>query len=114
MFFAYFAAVLGPSLGFFFADWGLTLFGLTTHTPAGIAVAKFSQAFLTVIGVLAAAKLCGEPLASLYIRKGRLMLGLSVGFIAAVACYFSPYSNQLLGPSALRNSSRCFHGYCSS
>ena len=86
VFFAYFAAVLGPSLGFFFADRGLRLFGLTTHTPAGIAVAKFSQAFLTVIGVLTTAKLCGEPLASLYIRKGRLMLGLSVGFVVAVAC----------------------------
>jgi len=84
--FAYFAAVLGPSLGFFFGDWGLRLFGLTTHTPAGIAVAKFSQAFLTVIGVLAIARLCGENLASLYIRKGRLMLGLSLGLIGAAAC----------------------------
>ncbi len=69
VFFAYFAAVLGPSLGFFFADRGLRLFGLTTHTPAGIAVAKFSQAFLTVIGVLTTAKLCGEPLASLTSEK---------------------------------------------
>jgi hypothetical protein len=32
VFFAYFAAVLGPSLGYFFGDWGLRLFGLTTHT----------------------------------------------------------------------------------
>jgi membrane protease YdiL (CAAX protease family) len=86
VFFAYFAAVLGPSLGFFFGDWGLRLFGLTTHTPAGIAVAKFSQAFLTVIGVLVIARLCREDLASLYIRKGRLMLGLSLGFIGAAAC----------------------------
>jgi uncharacterized protein len=86
VFFAYFAAVLGPSLGFFFGDWGLRLFGLTTHTPAGIAVAKFSQAFLTVIGILAIARLCGENLASLYIRKGRLLLGLSLGFIGAAAC----------------------------
>ena len=86
VFFAYFAAVLGPSLGFFFGDWGLRLFGLTAHTPAGIAVAKFSQAFLIVIGVLAIARLCGENLASLYIRKGRLLLGLSLGFIGAAAC----------------------------
>jgi len=86
VFFAYFAAVLGTSLAFFFGDWGLRLFGLTTHTPAGIAIATFSQAFLTVIGVLAIARLCGENLASLYIRKGRLMLGLSLGFIGAAAC----------------------------
>jgi drug/metabolite transporter (DMT)-like permease len=50
VFFACFTAVLGLSLGFFFGDWGLWLFGLTTRTPAGIAVAKFSQASLIVAG----------------------------------------------------------------
>ena len=85
VFFAYFTAVLGLSLGFFFADRGLELFGLTTQTPIGIAVAKFLQASLIVIGILAVARLCGEDLASLYLRKGRLMLGLSVGLITAAA-----------------------------
>ncbi len=86
VFFAYFTAVLGLSLGFFFADGGLKLFGLTTQTPIGIAMAKFLQASLIVIGILAVARLCGEDLASLYIRKGRLILGLSVGLITAAAC----------------------------
>ena len=85
VFFAYFTAVLGLSVGFFFADRGLKLFGLTTQTPVGIAVAKFLQALLIVIGILAVARLCGENLASLYIRKGRLVLGLSVGLITAAA-----------------------------
>jgi uncharacterized protein len=84
--FAYFTAVLSLSLGFFFADPGLKLFGLTTQTPIGIAVAKFLQASLIVIGILAVARLCGEDLASLYIRRGRLILGLSVGLITAAAC----------------------------
>jgi membrane protease YdiL (CAAX protease family) len=86
VFFAYFTAVLAPSLGYFFGDWALRLFGLTAQTPAGIAVAKFSQALLTIVGVLVAAKLWGESLASLYIRKGRLILGLSVGLICFSAC----------------------------
>jgi uncharacterized protein len=85
VFFAYFTAVLGLSLGFFFADGTLKLFGLTTQTPAGIAMAKFLQASLIVIGILAVARLCGEDLASLYIRKGRLILSLSVGLLTAVA-----------------------------
>jgi len=84
--FAYFTAVLGLSLGFFFGDPILGRFGLTTQTPAGIAVAKLSQASLIVIGVLAMAKLCGENLASLYLRAGRLMLGLGVGLLGAAAC----------------------------
>jgi uncharacterized protein len=84
--FAFFTAVLGLSLGFFFADWGLRLFGLTTKTSAGIAIAKFFQASLIVIGILAMARFCGEDLASLYIRKGRLAFGLSVGLITAADC----------------------------
>ncbi|MFZ0770197.1 MAG: type II CAAX endopeptidase family protein [Candidatus Sulfotelmatobacter sp.] len=86
VFFAYFTAVFGLSLGFFFADRGLKLFGLTTQTPIGIATAKFLQASLIVIGILAVARLCGEDLASLHIRRGRLILGLSVGLITAAAC----------------------------
>jgi membrane protease YdiL (CAAX protease family) len=86
VFFAYFAAVFGSSLGFFLADPGLKLLGLTTHTPTGVAVARFLQSSLIVIGILAVAKFCGEDFASLYIRKGRLLLGLGVGLIAAAGC----------------------------
>jgi membrane protease YdiL (CAAX protease family) len=86
VFFAYFTAVLGLSLGYVFGDWGLKLFGLTMQTPAGIAVGKFSQASLIVIGILATTRLCKENLASLQIRKGRLLLGLGVGLIGAAAC----------------------------
>ena len=85
VFFAYFTAVFGLSLGFIFADRGLKLLGLTTQTPIGIAAAKGLQASLIVIGILAVAKFSGEDLASLYIRKGRLILGLSVGLVTAAA-----------------------------
>jgi len=86
VFFAYFTAVFGSSLGFFLADPGLKFLGLTTQTPMGVAVARFLQSSLIVIGILAVAKLCGEDFASLYIRKGRLLLGLGVGLIAAAGC----------------------------
>ena len=85
VFFAYFTAVLGLSLGFLFADRGLKHIGLTSQTPMGIAVAKFLQPSLIVIGIVAVARLCGESLASLYIGKGRLILGLSVGLTTAAA-----------------------------
>jgi len=88
VFFAYFTAVFSLSLGFFFADRGLELLGLTTQTPMGIAMAKFLQASLIVIGILAVATLSGQNLASLYIRKGRLILGLGVGLIVAAALAF--------------------------
>lgn len=86
VFFAYFTAVLGQSLGFFFADPILGLLGVTTRTPAGVALAKFSQASLIVIGVLAMARLCRESSTSLYLRAGRLRFGLGVGLAGGVAC----------------------------
>lgn len=84
--FAYFTAVFSLSLGFFLGDWGPWLFGLKMQTPEGIAVAKFSSASLIVIGVLVTARLCGENWGSLYIRKGRLGVGMSVGAAGAAAC----------------------------
>ncbi len=86
IFFAYFTTVFSLSLGFFFGDWGPWLFGLNMQTPEGIAVAKFSSASLIVIGVLVTARICGENWGSLYIRKGRLGLGMTVGAVCAAAC----------------------------
>jgi membrane protease YdiL (CAAX protease family) len=88
IFFAYFTAVFSLSLGFFLADKGLELLGLTTQTPVGIAMAKFLQASLIVIGILTVATLSGQNLASLYLRKGRLILSLGVGLIAAAVLAF--------------------------
>lgn len=86
IFFAYFTAVFSLSLGFFLGDWGLWLFGLNMQTPQGIAIAKFSSASLIVTGVFITARLCGNNWGSLYIRKGRLGLGMSIGAPGAAAC----------------------------
>lgn len=86
IFFAYFTAVFSLSLSFFLSDWGPRLFGLEMQTPEGIAVAKFSSASLIVIGILIMARLCGEDLGSLYIRKGRFGVGVGVGAVGAAAC----------------------------
>ena len=60
VFFAYFTAVVGASLGFFLADPGLKFFGLTPQTPTGVAVARFLQSSLIVIGILAVASSAGK------------------------------------------------------
>jgi membrane protease YdiL (CAAX protease family) len=85
IFFAWFTAVFSLSLGYFFADPALALLGLTTTTPVGVSLAKVIQASLIVAGVLLLTRLSGQTLASLYLRKGRLMLGLGVGLIGALA-----------------------------
>lgn len=86
VFFAYFTAVLSLSAGFYLADPALKFFRLTTQTPHGIAVAKFLQSFFIVIVILVTTKLFGEDLASLYLRTGRVLLGLGVGLLGAAVC----------------------------
>jgi len=88
VFFAYFTAVLSQSLGYFLADPLLKLLGLTTQTPVGVAIAKFFQAFIIVVAILASTRAFGQNLASLYLRKGRLLFGVGVGSAAAAACLF--------------------------
>lgn len=103
VFFAYFTAVAAASLGYYFGDYGLALFHLTVQTPAGIAVAKASQALLILVAVIVIAWLSGEDLASLYIRKGRLMIGLGVGLFAAAVCVFLALKQpSIAGTSAAR------------
>ena len=88
VFFAYFAATAALSLGYYLSDYGLALVHLSDSTPAGVAVAKASQAVLVVIGILLLALLSGQDLGSLYLRKGRLLLGLSIGLVAGAGCVF--------------------------
>ena len=81
VFIAWLAAVVGLSLGFYLSDPLLARLHLTTNTAEGSAVAKFLQASLIVLGIIVTAKLFGENLGSLYIRKGRLLLGLGIGLV---------------------------------
>ena len=88
VFFAWFAAVVGLSLGYYLSDPLLARLHLTTNTPTGVAVVKFLQASLIVLGIIVTAKLFGENLGSLYLRKGRLIVGLTVGMVGAAVCVF--------------------------
>lgn len=104
IFFAYFTAVFSLSLSFFLSDWVPRLLGLEMQTPEGIAAAKFSSASLIVIGVLVTARLCGEDSGSLYIRKGRLGVSVSVGAVGAAVCLLLALRQPAvtsIGPSKL-------------
>jgi membrane protease YdiL (CAAX protease family) len=81
VFFAWLAAVVGLSLGFYLSDPLLERLHLTTNTPEGAAIAKLLQASLIVLGVIVTANLFGESLGSLCIRRGRLLLGVGIGLV---------------------------------
>ncbi|MGD1992455.1 MAG: CPBP family intramembrane metalloprotease [Anaerolineae bacterium] len=75
------AAVLLSGL---FADHLLGLFGQTTATPQGIAVAKFSESLIRVAVVLALMPMAGFDWRSIYVTKGRVDIWLPVGLAAFV------------------------------
>ena len=83
VFLAFFATVFGVSLGFYLSDEVLARLGLTTNTPTGMAAARLINAVIVVAGIMAVVKLAGDGLGSLYVRRGRLLLGLLLGLAGA-------------------------------
>jgi membrane protease YdiL (CAAX protease family) len=53
---------------------------LNINTPSGYALQKLNQSFIIISTVVALTLLSGGTLSSIYIQKGRLKLGLLIGF----------------------------------
>lgn len=71
--------------------------GLIPSSPAGMAVAKLSESFCRVIPILVLMASAGVDRGAMYLRKGRLALGLGVGtggFIAFAALAYIPLAKQ--------------------
>jgi membrane protease YdiL (CAAX protease family) len=65
-----------------FLDWYLTItFGSPSPTPAGIALAMVLSTVKIVLPVVVLVKLAGFSLSSVYLKKGNLKLGLTIGLI---------------------------------
>ena len=84
IFFAYFAIVAGLTLSYYGGDALLARLHIAASTPSGVAIAKAVQAALIVLGIVVIALTAGQSLGSLQLRKGRLLLGLSLGFLGFV------------------------------
>ena len=82
--FAFFTALASISIDYHLglSAWILPSLGLTMESPAGLAVDKLESSLLGIIIVLALNRLAGQGLDSLYIRRGNLRLGLTVGLVA--------------------------------
>ena len=69
---------LGPLRG-----WLLNLFRLDLGTPQGITVGKLWDVLLKVVPILVLVKLSGDGLDTLYLKKGDLRWGMTIGLLAA-------------------------------
>jgi len=71
--------------------------GVLDTTPAGWAFQKLNEAVIVVFVVIALTLLSGGSLGSIYIQKGNLKLGLSIGLVTfALAALGSPWMASTL------------------
>ena len=84
--FAFFVALVAISLDYYLglSKWLLPALRIGPETPAGWAIDKLESSALSVLVVLLLTRASGEDLASLYLRRGNLRLGLTVGLVAFV------------------------------
>jgi membrane protease YdiL (CAAX protease family) len=84
--FAYFIALAAISVDYLLglSAWINPALGLETESPAGLAIDKLESSLLGIAVILLLNRLAGQPMSTLYIRRGNLRLGLAVGLIAFV------------------------------
>ncbi|MEI7847998.1 MAG: CPBP family glutamic-type intramembrane protease [Chloroflexota bacterium] len=84
IFFAFFSALTAISLDYYLSlsRWILPTLGIISRTPAGLAIEKLESSLLGVIILLVLNRLAGQSLESVYIRRGDIKLGLTIGLIA--------------------------------
>jgi len=85
VFFAFFIASFAQALDYYFNDWSLSLLGLDTKTPEGIAVSKLESTLMIVIPILLFTMVSGGNLASIFLQKGKLRSGLIIGLTVFIA-----------------------------
>ncbi|MCK4409731.1 MAG: CPBP family intramembrane metalloprotease [Candidatus Eisenbacteria sp.] len=77
--YALFAASSAMFISWQFSGWGTKLLNLTLDSPEGLAVAKASSVILTVAVILILMKAGGYGRRTMFLRRGRLGLGLLIG-----------------------------------
>jgi len=84
--FAFFAALTAISIDRYLSLSKLILPALNVdgNSPAGWAIEKLESSLLGIVIVLVLNRLAGQNMESLYIRRGNLRLGLTVGLVAFV------------------------------
>jgi len=84
--FAYFTALTAISIDRYLSlsKWILPALDVEGNSPAGLTIEKLESSVLSIVVILALNLLAGQRLGALYIRRGNLRLGLTVGLLAFV------------------------------
>ncbi|MDW7656227.1 MAG: CPBP family intramembrane glutamic endopeptidase [Bacillota bacterium] len=64
------------------SKWLLSVLNIPLQTPAGLALDKLDSSLIIVVCIILFTKLSGTSLGSIFLQKGHLCKGLSIGIIA--------------------------------
>jgi len=103
--FACFTAALAMGIDYYLPsrDWILQWLRIPLRTPAGIAIDKLDSSVIIIAVILVAVVVSKNNLASIYLKKGNLKQGLTIGLIAFViaAAGSIPVSQLFFGAGEL-------------
>ena len=83
--YALFVASSAMFVSWQFSGWGTRILDLTLDSPEGLAVAKVSSVILTVAVILILMRAGGYGPRTMFLRRGRLGLGLLIGVVSFLA-----------------------------
>ncbi|MGB4588288.1 MAG: CPBP family intramembrane glutamic endopeptidase [Clostridiaceae bacterium] len=104
VFYAFFTASAALCLDYYLptSKWLLEAMQIGINTPIGIALDKFDSSMIIIATIILLTRLSGGNLASLYLKKGDLKQGLTIGIIAFVISMIgSIYVANLFGAQNL-------------
>lgn len=78
---AFFIMAVAVSLDWVFGVYLVDYLGIKDNTPAGWALPKLNECFVIASVIIVFTKLSGSSLGSIYIQRGNLKLGLTIGLI---------------------------------
>jgi len=103
--FAFFIASLVTTIDLYFPsrNWLLGALNVSIKTPAGIALDKLDSSLVIILGILLLNFVSGNRLADVYLKKGNLKRGLTIGLIAfgVAAAGSIPFSQLFFGAGDL-------------
>jgi membrane protease YdiL (CAAX protease family) len=79
--FGLFIMACAVSLDWWSAGWLADSLGTYTNTPAGLALEKLKTGVIVAIVIILLTRLSGNSLGSIFIQRGNLKLGLTIGLI---------------------------------
>jgi membrane protease YdiL (CAAX protease family) len=86
VFFGLFVMAVAVSLDRVISIYVVDYMGLHDTTPAGWALLKLNECAVIVCVIILFSRISGASLGSIYLQKGNLKLGLSIGLIAFLIC----------------------------